>query len=913
MKFLIYDWATKNDEIHGFALSDSNKCLLRITGFKNYFYVLLDETTDIDTAKAEIEHHGGVSVSSIEKTLYGYNQTTNALLVLTDNNNTYKSLTFLLSRKGYTLAESDISSARKLTALKDIPYYPEIEVNQEDLIAPAERLSKDNVLEFMLPWQSIRKTEGVIINPLLLSFDIETYKPSTRRGMPDPDEADNCIFFISMIFQRLNTTIRERYSVVLGQIDENTLPFGTTVIEARTEKILLQKFFELIQEKTPDIIIAYNSHSWDWKYINVRMNLHKLKWQHDLGTYKKDKVSVKDIIWDSSSFGSNIIIYPKINGIIIFDVFRYFKITRPTLQRHSLEFVSQMFLGRGKFPVSQDMMVRAFESKSIGAMSEVARYNLEDSELVLDLVKSQLIITVAKMQSLVFDTSIEDLYLRGMQVRSYNSLYVYAKNKDLIFNRISMSAPRMRGAFVMEPITGFHRNVIKLDINSLYPSILIHYNICYSTYITPEQIERNGEYCHTMQYVTDDGERLDTHFVDKSVAEGVTVSMVKDLINKRRAIKEQLKTIKDDATWIAFNEHQKTLKLLANSMIGLMEADDKFSKLPFPQGAGVIKTKGRELIQEIMEYVSTTWGKVIYGDTDSIFVKVDASRGIVKLGQKIAREINKKFAPFTIEFEGAGLCLLVTKKKYSFWPTDNDGNLLDESTVVHAGTELVRRDACKFVCSSLRSVTNAIFEDATKNDVLAIILANVINLLEGTIPIEHLSMSKKVGKDYKQLNSFINVFATKERESGKTIHAGDTVEYVIVKGPKKTTIGQRMVTPEYFIETKKTSDKSIDIDETYILDRLHSCIDNLYSAVYTDPEEVALSNKGVQTETSLCSSNQPVKDIISLLKKGKLDLDKLKEINKQNKERIKQRSKAGEPVPKEVLRLVITSSTHDTE
>ncbi|XP_022883767.1 DNA polymerase alpha catalytic subunit-like [Olea europaea var. sylvestris] len=159
--------------------------------------------------------------------------------------------------------------------------------------------------------------------------------------------------------------------------------------------------------------------------------------------------------------------------------------------------------------------------------------------------------------------------------------------------------PSYAGGLVLEPKKGlYEKYILLLDFNSLYPSIIQEYNICFTT------VER---------------------FADGSVPHlpcvkttGVLPELLKNLVERRRMVKSWLKT----ASGLKVQQldiHQQALKLTANSIYGCLGfSNSRFFAKPL---AEIVTQQGREILQSTVDLVQNTLNlEVIYGDTDSIMI-----------------------------------------------------------------------------------------------------------------------------------------------------------------------------------------------------------------------------------------------------------------------------------------------------
>lgn len=142
--------------------------------------------------------------------------------------------------------------------------------------------------------------------------------------------------------------------------------------------------------------------------------------------------------------------------------------------------------------------------------------------------------------------------------------------------------PGYSGGLVLEPKRGFYdRYILLLDFNSLYPSIIQEYNICFTTV--------DHAHCPT----GDDGYSK-LRLPDSSVPLGILPSEIRVLVERRRQVKQLMKEAKGNSElYMQYNIRQQALKLTANSMYGCLGfSQSRFHAQPL---AAIITGKGREV------------------------------------------------------------------------------------------------------------------------------------------------------------------------------------------------------------------------------------------------------------------------------------------------------------------------------
>ncbi|KAF2344308.1 DNA-directed DNA polymerase family B multifunctional domain, partial [Trinorchestia longiramus] len=253
------------------------------------------------------------------------------------------------------------------------------------------------------------------------------------------------------------------------------------------------------------------------------------------------------------------------------------------------------------------------------------------------------------------------------------------------------------GGLVLEPKKGFYdKYILLLDFNSLYPSIIQEYNICFTT------IDRQKFAALA------DSEEVELPEVDQ--VPGVLPTEIRKLVESRKSVKQLMK--KPDLSPVLkmqYDIRQKALKLTANSMYGCLG----FSHSRFHAShlaamitggcwcgyCGVVggdgDGKGREILLQTRDLVQKLNFDVIYGDTDSIMVNTNSTDydQVVKLGGKIKSEVNKLYRLLELDVDAVyKYMLLLKKKKYAALTVSRlpSGGLTTQQEL--KGLDIVRRD-----------------------------------------------------------------------------------------------------------------------------------------------------------------------------------------------------------------------------
>lgn len=340
---------------------------------------------------------------------------------------------------------------------------------------------------------------------------------------------------------------------------------------------------------------------------------------------------------------------------------------------HLLSLVDDIIDGmKIKLPecVNRDLIVEMAVGKFL--MTRIVVYCLFDSDLCVELFEKLTVwVGLIQMSAVVGVTPVE-LFTRGQQIRCLSQLYDLAAKRGYILNTRPSPDIYFNGGFVFDVIPGIYDGVMVEDFNSLYPSIIIAYNICYTTLLSPKDFMCEGKPNTTglredqvttvtvprpdakakdgaeYDMIDDKGEDTEIHedeeneviqdrkrliisslanvisdqenfyfqYVNGDVKEGLLPAILRVLLAERGDVRKKQKDFdKNSLMWNILEKRQLALKVSANSMFGFLGAG-KMGKRSLIEGAMSITSIGRELIGKVNKEVEEKYGcKVVYGDS----------------------------------------------------------------------------------------------------------------------------------------------------------------------------------------------------------------------------------------------------------------------------------------------------------
>ncbi|KAI8333396.1 hypothetical protein BC941DRAFT_358178 [Chlamydoabsidia padenii] len=385
--------------------------------------------------------------------------------------------------------------------------------------------------------------------------------------------------------------------------------------------------------------------------------------------------------------------------------------------------------------------------------------------------------------------------------------------------------PAYSGGLVLEPKKGFYdKYVVLLDFNSLYPSIIQEYNICFTT--DDDSTEQSEEKVPDIP--------------EQGMAQGVLPRLIKTLVERRRQVKGMMKNPKlSEAEMMQLDIRQKGLKLTANSMYGCLGfSHSRFYAKPL---AMLITHKGREILQNTVDLAGTLDLNVIYGDTDSIMVYTneDELAKVKEMGNLLKKRVNELYKLLEIDIDGFFKhMLLLKKKKYAALLVEEKPNGELVETVETKGLDLVRRDWCDLSHDVSNRVLAFILSKMDREEVVEQIhtyLREVgTQIRNGEVSLDKYIINKQLTKspeEYADAKSQPHVqVALRMRQAGLSVNSGDTVPYVICLMENMPTGSKGFAERAYHPNDVRNGDMQLDI-EWYLNQQVHPPIARLCSPI----------------------------------------------------------------------------------
>lgn len=676
----------------------------------------------------------------------------------------------------------------------------------------------------------------------IMSFDIECCGNTDAfpSALLDP---------VIQIGNTIKMTDSEDVQKVIFCLKETAEIPGAEVFSYETEEELLTAWSNFVRESDPDIILGYNIKNFDFPYLLERAEVLKLKSFSKLGRTDRLCKSFKKT-QASSNFGNIETSDITLEGRMIFDLFHILK-REHKLRSYSLNSVSVHFLGEQKEDVPYSSM-HALQNGDKETRRRIATYCLKDTLLPLRIFdKLNTFINYVEL-SRATHVPIEYFSTRGTSIKVLSLIYREASLLNFIIPDMDIkeNESTFEGAFVMDPIRGFYEHPIAvLDFCSLYPSIMISKNLCYTTLLNKntnidEFDKEHGD--KDCVIVTPTGDK----FVDKKVKEGLLPRILESLLKNRKETKRKLKETKEEWLKKSLDGRQLALKICANSIYGFTGA--QVGQLPCLEISQSTTAFGREMIAQTKKMIELKYSKnqgfthnvkVIYGDTDSVMLNFDEKniQLVFDLANEIAKYVSSTFTkPVALEFEKVySPYLLMNKKRYAglIYTNPEKPDKIDTK-----GIETVRRDNCELVKTIIDRCLNLILYDKNVSGAVDFVKERVDDLYCDRIDLSQLVISKTYTKANYAVKSAHVELVEKLRERGVQIRIGDRIPYVIINADKKSKIYDKSEDPLYVLEN------NIPIDVGYYIEnQLSKPIKRLFEPIMDNVGDLLKAKKIVQS------------------------------------------------------------------
>lgn len=661
-------------------------------------------------------------------------------------------------------------------------------------------------------------------------------KPGQVIGMliTDPFRGENLpaasapeSLFTSPTSVRSNMSLAQKMRTLLNRTGLSMKDIELHVVD--TELELIMSLVEVVKQHDPEILIGYEMELLSWGYVLERATVLGISLGPALS-----RVSEANLSHNSKFVESNFVQPIMFTGRMVFSTWRIIK-HEINLNTCSYERIHHHALGE-RVPCFAFETLTGWFNQHHNRWRVIDYYLVRVAGQMRILDKFDLIAKVSELAR-VYGTQFIDVITRGSQIGIESMMLRLAKLQNLVplsptvMQRHKMMAPEAL-PLVMEPETNIYYDpVAVLDFQSLYPSVVIAYNYCYSTCLGRvmdlEKRERHQFGCSQLQVDEQELKRLlasnSVHvspcgvaFVKKNVRHGILPKMLSELIVTRAMVKDQMKkNMKSERPnrrlQRILDHRQHGLKMMANTTYGYAGASYT-GRMPCVEIADSIVSKGRETLEMAIELVESRaeWGaKVIYGDTDSMFIQFqncDKDTAFKRSYEMVEAITRANPHPIKMKFEKIYQpCVLQTKKRYCGFKYEFPDQARPEFEA--KGIETVRRDCCPAAARMLEMALRIQFTTRDVDQVKRYVQHQFIKIMSGKLSnVQDFIFARQYKpRDLDKSESvFVPAWQIAKRFLAYDPRAeprlNERVPYVIVYGEPRTPLVNLAKTPMEMLE-----------------------------------------------------------------------------------------------------------------
>ncbi|KAK9331740.1 hypothetical protein V1520DRAFT_337077 [Lipomyces starkeyi] len=578
---------------------------------------------------------------------------------------------------------------------------------------------------------------------------------------------------------------------------------GTISLE-RNEQALLSNFLARVQKYDPDVFMGHNLDSVDLNVLLHRIKARNVPNWHRMGRVKRSEWPRSFGRGGASAFFAD---KQVVAGRLLCDLANDLgKSVMAKCQSWSLTEMCSLVLGVNRYETEEVDMKKLsnWTDTATGLFEYMMHCELDTHFIAAVAIKTQMLPLTKQLTNLAGNSWARTMSGTRSERNEYILLHEFTKNKYIVpdkqqFNPAhhkkqdldddeehndddavvgsNKKKDKFKGGLVFEPEKGLYdKYVLVMDFNSLYPSIIQEYNICFTT------VDRSN--CTETDDTVPDPPSSD-------VPLGILPHLIATLVSRRRQVKSLMKDPKATGVQKAqWDIKQQALKLTANSMYGCLGyTKSRFYARPL---AMLTTYKGREILTNTKELAESMQLKVVYGDTDSVMINTncDVYADALKIGNDFKQAVNERYRLLEIDIDNVFQRLLMhAKKKYAALNcVDVNGKL--ETQVEVKGLDMRRREYCAVSKEASSFVLGRILSGEPTETVVEKIHEYLRELgdqvRKDSIPLQKFIVYTKLGKEPEQYQGGKTMpqvqVALKRKARGEKIFANDVIPYIIAGG-----------------------------------------------------------------------------------------------------------------------------------
>ena len=685
--------------------------------------------------------------------------------------------------------------------------------------------------------QKQRSTSVLNETQYMSIMSLEIHINTRGNLLPNPEQDEICCIFwcIQSDNENLeNNNAGESTRVGVVALSEDNLlgqrisqQVSVEVNSEPTELDMMNRMVDIVRDYDPDILTGYEVHCGSWGYIIERA---RLKYDYDLcDEFSRMKSQSHGRFGkESDKWGFNHTSTIRVTGRHIINIWRAMRGELNLLQ-YTMENVHYTY---------QDLTSWYTSDRPKDLFKAVSYYVLR-VKLDIEILQENELVARTSEQARLLGVDFFSVFSRGSQFKVESLMLRIAKPENFLLPSPSRKQVGQQNALeclplVMEPQSAFYNSpLLVLDFQSLYPSVMIAYNYCYSTFLGRvvnwrgrnkmgftdyRRQQRLLELLKDQINIAPNG----IMYAKPAIRKSLLAKMLGEILETRVMVKSGMKVDKEDRTLQRLlNNRQLALKLIANVTYGYTSAS--FSgRMPCSEIADSIVQTGRETLEKAIALIHSVvkWGaEVVYGDTDSVFVylKGRTKDEAFNIGEEIAKTItDMNPRPVKLKFEKVYFpCVLLAKKRYVGFKYENRQQKEPEFDA--KGIETVRRDGTPAEQRIEEKALKILFQTADLSQVKTYFQKQCTKIMKGNVSIQDFCFAKEV-----KLGTYSDrgvpppgaLISTKRmlEDPRAEPQYGERVPYVVITGAPGARLIDRCVSPDMLL-----NDDQNELDSEYYI------------------------------------------------------------------------------------------------
>ena len=693
-------------------------------------------------------------------------------------------------------------------------------------------------------------------------MSLEVHVNTRNNLMPNPEQDEiSCVFWCLQSDEedlKVNGKNERTHVGVLALAEEGSWAHqiaqqtSAEVEEESSELDLINRMVDIVRIADPDILTGYEVHGGSWGYIIERA---RCKYDYNLcEEFSRTKSQSHGRFGkDDDRWGFNHTSTIRVTGRHMINIWRAMRGELNLLQYTMENVVFQLCHRRIPHFAFSDLTLW-YTSGKPRDLAKVLDYYISRVQLDLEILEQNELVPRTSEQARLLGVDFFSVFSRGSQFKVESLMFRIAKPENFLLPSPSRKQVGQQNALeclplVMEPQSAFYNSpLLVLDFQSLYPSIMIAYNYCYSTYLGRVVSWRGQNKMGFTDYHREprvlellaDQVNIAPNgimYVRPEIRKSLLAKMLGEILETRVMVKSGMKVDKDDKTLQRLlNNRQLALKLIANVTYGYTSAS--FSgRMPCSEIADSIVQTGRETLEKAIALIHSVdrWGaEVVYGDTDSLFVylKGRTKDEAFDIGQEIAKTItDMNPRPVKLKFEKIYFpCVLLAKKRYVGFKYESKSQQQPDFDA--KGIETIRRDGTPAEQKIEEKALKILFRTADLSQVKRYFQSQCTKIMRGKVSIQDFCFAKEV-----KLGTYSDkgppppgaLISTRRMlvDPRAEPQYGERISYVVIAGAPGARLIDRCVAPDVLLHND-----SNELDaEYYICKNLIPPLERIFNLV----------------------------------------------------------------------------------